>query len=473
MRQFFTQTTKTRGNASLYTRVDCRGVTAKIKTGLTVSIEKWNPTASGRAYDERKYFATTEGKSIEPELCKVSRAIDNVLTRPEFDREDIKEAVYSVTLFQERKALEEAQLDSTRKQKEAERRRRDVVVDSIKRCIEGIENGDVRLKGQDFKSSTINGRRYTYELVRRYNEYFKRRHGHDLRWSDINAAMSADFVDYMEKKERFMVSTINQQTAMLKCFMRWSYENGDHDNTSFTHRDVLPARRILDTDMRARISLSSQEVEALYQMPLEGLQERVRDVFLCGVYTCQRFSDYGKLTKKNFCTTARGTRGIRLVQQKTGTMVFVPQLTPHLEEIAKRYDYNLPRLSKTTINIVIKEICEKLSESVPSLAELVPTRLMRTQVDKEKKERGSLQRYESDGCGRVLVPRHQLVSSHSARRTGLTLLFLSRKFNDRQLMSISGHRTSSMLTKYLRMNEEEMADNIMESLNEAGNENLF
>lgn len=466
MRQFFIQTTKTTGNAPLYTRVDCRGVSVKVRIGLSVDIQKWNPTASGRPYDERKFFFSAEGKSIEPELVKVSRAIDNVLTRPDFDKEDIKQAVYSVTMFQQRKMLEEAQQDSMRKAAEAERRRRDIVVDSMARCQKGIEDGRLRLKGQNFKESTVEGRRYSLELMKRYNEYFKRKHGHDLRWSDINARVSADFIDYMEAEEHFMPSTINNQLASLKCVMRWSYEQGDHSNTSFTHKNVLPARRVTDDDQRAKIALTSEEVQALYEMPLKGLQARVRDIFLVGVYTAQRFSDYARLTAENFCVTQRGTRGIRLIQQKTGTKVFVPQLTPNLEEIAKRYDYNLPRLSKVIVNIEIKKICEKLSETLPSLKQLVPTYLTRRQ-DKD------IQQYETDERGRVLVPRWQLVCSHTARRTGLTLLFKSHKFNDRQLMSVSGHKSSQMLSKYLRMSEEEMADNIMESLNEAGNENLF
>ena len=38
-----------------------------------------------------------------------------------------------------------------------------------------------------------------------------------------------------------------------------------------------------------------EELEALYDMELTGLEEKVRDVFLIGCYTAQRFSDYSRI----------------------------------------------------------------------------------------------------------------------------------------------------------------------------------
>ena len=51
-----------------------------------------------------------------------------------------------------------------------------------------------------------------------------------------------------------------------------------------------------EKDKAAEIYLTSDELQALYEMPLTGLQEQVRDVFLVGCYTCQRVSDYNNIS---------------------------------------------------------------------------------------------------------------------------------------------------------------------------------
>lgn len=70
-------------------------------------------------------------------------------------------------------------------------------------------------------------------------------------------------------------------------------------------------------------------------MPLEGLKDKVRDVFLVGCYTCQRFSDYARLEKENFTKTAKGTKVVRIVQEKTGNDVVIPILNDNLLHIAE------------------------------------------------------------------------------------------------------------------------------------------
>lgn len=45
------------------------------------------------------------------------------------------------------------------------------------------------------------------------------------------------------------------------------------------------------------IYLTEEELQALYEMPLEGKEETARDVFLVGCYTSQRFSDTERITQ--------------------------------------------------------------------------------------------------------------------------------------------------------------------------------
>ncbi len=127
-------------------------------------------------------------------------------------------------------------------------------------------------------------------------------------------------------------------------------------------------------------------------MSLAGKKEHVRDVFLIGCYTCQRVCDYNNLNKDHFETTRKGTRIIRLVQQKTKTEVTIPILNNNLIAIFEKYGYNIPKANEQVLNRYIKDILEDLSESVPTLKEKVPTNLtMKKGTLRKKKARSRRQ----------------------------------------------------------------------------------
>ncbi|ASB37016.1 hypothetical protein C5O72_12285 [Muribaculum intestinale] len=98
-----------------------------------------------------------------------------------------------------------------------------------------------------------------------------------------------------------------------------------------------------------------------------------------------------------------------------------------------------------------------LSEQLPSLKEKVPTKLTMKQKEalrKEKKEP------ETDLNGNVIVPRYECVTSHTARRTGITNMYLSHKYTILQMMHVSGHKTQKTFMDYIKLSSEEIADEI-------------
>ncbi len=62
-------------------------------------------------------------------------------------------------------------------------------------------------------------------------------------------------------------------------------------------------------------------------------------------------------------------------------------MNPDLEAICKKYEYNLPSVVDQILNRYIKEILKDLSESVPTLAVKVPTKLTMKQKEKEESRR--------------------------------------------------------------------------------------
>lgn len=203
--------------------------------------------------------------------------------------------------------------------------------------------------------------------------------------------------------------------------------------------------------------MTSAELQALYEIPLTGWQDQVRDVFLVGCYTCQRVSDYNNISSESFTTTAKGTPIIRLVQQKIRKEVKIPIMNPNLQAICEKYNYNLPSVLDVILNRYIKEILKDLSEKVPSLAEQVPTKL--TIKQKKQEEDGRLL-VERNSKGEVMMPRYNCVTTHTARRSGITNMYLSHKYTILQMMHVSGHKTQKTFMDYIKLSSDEIADEI-------------
>lgn len=145
------------------------------------------------------------------------------------------------------------------------------------------------------------------------------------------------------------------------------------------------------------------------------------------------------------------------MQQKTKTEVTIPILNENLITICEKYGYNIPKANAQVLNRYIKDILKDLAEQLPSLKEKVPTKLTMKQKEalrKEKKEP------ETDLNGNVIVPRYDCVTSHTARRTGITNMYLSHKYTILQMRHVSGHKTQKPFMDYIKLSSDEIADEI-------------
>ena len=285
-----------------------------------------------------------------------------------------------------------------------------------------------------------------------------------LTWKDINKALADRFVSFMEKNG-YMVTSINKYIICFKAMIQNAMDQELHNNLIALR--AFSKKKIQETDKAKEIYLTKTELQALYEMPLEGLKDKVRDVFLVGCYTCQRFSDYARLEKENFTKTAKGTKVVRIVQEKTGNDVVIPILNDNLLHIAEKYGYDIPKVNDVILNRYIKQILKELSSTVPSLARKERTLL--TMKEREKEKQG-LVSFERDNKGYVIKPRYELVSSHTARRSGITNLYLSGNFDTYQMMSISGHRDEKTFYEYIKLSSDEVADSIAQKKEEHKNE---
>ena len=127
----------------------------------------------------------------------------------------------------------------------------------------------------------------------------------------------------------------------------------------------------------------------------------------------------------------------------------------------KKYNYNVPNLNDVVFNRYIKDICHRLSKTVPSLSKMERTILNKKEVAREQlavKEGRHI--FEYDRQGFPVKPRWELVASHTARRTAITNMFLSGKYTTLQMMHISGHKKEGTFYNYIKLSLDEIADNV-------------
>lgn len=148
---------------------------------------------------------------------------------------------------------------------------------------------------------------------------------------------------------------------------------------------------------------------------------------------------------------------IRSPQEAEAIAKEIPIMNPNLHAICEKYGYNIPSVIDVLINRYIKEILKELSESVPSLAVKIPAKL--TMKQKKNEELGKLT-VDRNTKGEVVMPRYACVTSHTARRSGITDMYLLYKYTIVQMMQVSGHKPQKTIMDYIKLSSDEIADEI-------------
>ena len=473
MGNYFLRTKKEKGTASVYLRVQKRNPKLNILvcSKVSVDIQQWDKVTQDVA-KWNDYCKTQDGRKVKETLDSISSAIDNLISQGIYDKARIDEVVEAIVFREERERQriqeEEERQEQERlrqiKEQEEEARKADVIL-FLENFLEGIKNGRIKNGAENYTLNTCKVWSNFLGILKRFIQISP------FTWKDINKALADRFVSFMEKNG-YMVTSINKYIICFKAMIQNAMDQELHNNLIALR--AFSKKKIQETDKAKEIYLTKAELQALYEMPLEGLKDKVRDVFLVGCYTCQRFSDYARLEKENFTKTAKVTKVVRIVQEKTGNDVVIPILNDNLLHIAEKYGYDIPKVNDVILNRYIKQILKELSSTVPSLARKERTLL--TMKEREKEKQG-LVSFERDNKENVIKPRYELVSSHTARRSGITNLYLSGNFDTYQMMSISGHRDEKTFYEYIKLSSDEVADSIAKKMDERkeaiSNERLF
>jgi len=264
------------------------------------------------------------------------------------------------------------------------------------------------------------------ERIKEMLKVFMNATGYSITFNRMNKHFYIRFAKYCreERKVKLKNNTLGKYFGFLKTFLRWALENRFHNNDDFKKWENISS----DT---YEVALSSQELEAMCALDYSKNKrlEKVRDVFVFGCATGMRYGDYSKIDRSKV-----EDDHIIVNTQKGKNYITIP-LNKYSRSILAKYEYELPIISAQKFREYIKEVAEdaKMTQEVTKVSF----------IGSERTE--------------VKFFKYQLVSSHTARRTFITLS-LEKGMRPEIVMSITGHRDYKSFQKYIKLSQRIKAD---------------
>lgn len=279
--------------------------------------------------------------------------------------------------------------------------------------------------GKPLAKSTLSKFRLLHEHLEGYKNY----QGKPLDFDNIDIAFYYDFLEYLKEKHKYSPNTLGKYIQALKTLMNDAISQGLTDNVGF--RSSHFKRISVEAE---NIYLTDQEVKTILLLDLSDKPhlERSRDIFIVGCYTGLRYQDIISLNRGNITGNYLNT-----VQAKTGDRVTIP-LLPQVLAILEKYDYQFK--SNAKINEQLKKVCEKAKIN---------------QVIRRKS-------YVKGVLVDKAYKKFELVSSHTGRRSFATNSY-QKGIPTATIMKITGHRTEKSFYKYIKLDNKEHADILLEA----------
>lgn len=260
-----------------------------------------------------------------------------------------------------------------------------------------------------------------YKNTAKHLVAFEQKLGRQIKADQLSVELLHDFLLHLRSKGMKPRSAKN--VVSITCFfLRKMQREGYKIDPSFTELRIT-------TEPPPPIYLTTSEIEKLSIIPLNEALSRVRDVFVVMCYTGLRWSDACRLDN---CNLEDNT--ITCLTKKTTTHVVIP-IHSSVRIIIERWSgLPQPQCSLQYFNVAIKEICR-----LANITELA-----------------NVDDYTNGKKRQVSKPKHQLISSHTARRSFATNAYLAG-IPPARIMLMTGHSTEDAFFRYICINKKENA----------------
>lgn len=391
------------GTHPIYLALYQGDITEIIYTGERITLKEW----SVKDRSPKDHSGDTF-KAIE----RVKAAVQQAIRRLEADEKP-------VTPYTVKEAYTSHQKSKHTNQAQADKKAKADLITVTKLANRWLENELFRYRKSSQRSIT--------ESINAFTRYLKLAGLATLERKGLTQEIISGYDRYLLEKKKLSDNTHGKRMKQL----RWFLKTLDFDV------DKIKIR----SSKKTIVSLTLEELTKLENVDASGRVEhqKAKDLFLLGCYTGLRVSDLKRLNHTN---TRNGLITLKLL--KNNKDVKIP-IIADCERILARYDYRAPKLSEQALNECIKEVCK-----AAGITE-------RISIDSTK------------GGQRIskMVPKHQVITSHIAGKTFITLAPKKWGLTPAEIAAIVGKDLKTLIGSYFNEQGDEARKKIiqMESRN--------
>lgn len=266
---------------------------------------------------------------------------------------------------------------------------------------------------------------YKFSTLETLLRDFEKKLPHKITFARIDQNFYEKFILYLQqdvtkvKPIAHLNNTAGKYISSLKTFLKWATDQGLTTSGAFHRFKVFH-------DEADIIYLTWEELLHLYKFDFSKQLHlhQTREAFCFGCFTGLRYSDGARLTKENI----KGDY-LQLNTQKTRDRLTIP-LNEYAKEILKRNNYQLTVTTNQDTNRNLKDIGEQAGLKDPVM----------------------IVKYRGTEEVRIAEPKYNLITTHTARRTFVTLS-LEKGMRAETLMQITGHKSFKTLKKYIKITD--------------------
>jgi integrase len=306
--------------------------------------------------------------------------------------------------------------------------------DFIQGFMDDCKTGKKLNDGMRMAERTIKNYGTGFSGLKEYEAYT----GETITFESLNRKFWQEYVHYLTMVKKYKINTIGSYQKYLIVFLRESKRANlwqDKDN-------LLDDAKIL-TENPVDVYLNKIEIAKIEQLDLSNNErlDKVRDLFLIGLNTGFRVSDWLQVTLENIQITGKENAYIEITQTKTKTIATTP-LRPIVKTIIEKYNNQLPIISEQKINQYLKELCQMAG------------------INQKVKTTSTIE----GGQQIEFFEKWEQVTTHTARRSFATNMFRDG-FNPTLIMKATGHGTEKNFRRYLKLDNSDFMDMLAEHEN--------
>lgn len=316
------------------------------------------------------------------------------------------------------------------KEKHEEEKATITPLDHFKKVVEEMPKKVIRRTSKIIEDRTVGHHRI---VLKRFERFINYKHWVASSFSIFNKNFESEMEQWMLGVEEYSANTVAATFSVMKVWLKQAEEDGLITDKSF-HQWKSKGYDV------EHIYLNESELNAIYNLNFEEIlklhpnakYEETRDIFILAAHIGIRYGDLASFNRSNWDLE---NKTIEVHTHKTGKTVLVP-LSSTVIEIYKKYKgkFPIPR-EKGKFNSQLQKIGK--------LAGIDQTIYIKKNVG-----------------GKVVIEekkKYELISSHTARRSFATNLYLRCK-DARLVMNFTGHTTEENFRKYICISKTEMVD---------------